>query len=44
MFVDFLFSLLRFYVLFLKATTKAQQELLANRYELKVAANKRAHW
>lgn len=32
------------FIIFLKAPSKSQQEALSSRYELKVAANKRADW
>jgi len=35
---------LKFSFFFLKATSKSEQEALANRFELKVAASKRPDW
>jgi hypothetical protein len=41
LFIVFLFLLFLF---LFQATTKREQETLATRFELKVAANKRPHW
>ena len=44
MFVLFLMISFRFLFEYLQAPTKSEQEALATRFELKVAASKRAHW